>query len=608
MPVVDNPISEKSASTATDAVLVFLVAACLYVPFLSQQFDLNGIAEANALDTGVLFSANHMLYRPLGLLAVRFAQLLGLAVPSIRILQLFSAVGGAASIALAYVFFRGLDCSRFSSVAAALWLATTWAYWVFSTDAIYVPIAALFVAGASAAVLGQSRRWVVVAGALLGLAVATWEANVLLIPVVLVGVCLSGPRSRREMLERTGHFIWACLVPICVLYFVGAALSGIRTFRALMTWVTSHGNGIVLPMWGQFELSRVALTAKTAANSLVPFSSVTWQMAGVLVISTLLLSSVTMTERAFPRRTTVWLAGAYLAFVPFIIWWDPWEAKWFVVPNIFLGALFARLLHFVMRRRSAKGTIAAKAGITALIALSSVTNFRATVWGRRYAENPNLELSRCVASHLRADDVLLSTDWGWSGYLGYFFNRRELSVIDVSAAVGDPELASEALWQEIGQVQKSGGSAFVTDLASYPREYVEWLESQTHLRYEDLAMYQGGMAFECRGTRFRHIPAFQASNAGYGSSDRFKLSVSSNEVHVGEKYRLTISNVSRKSALVRYRLNEGPIAQFGVQLDADGSIEFDVGQTTEKGLYRFVGFHVTGDVGWISADASIRVR
>ena len=52
--------------TVVEGIIAFFVPAFSYLAFLSRRFDLNGIAEAHALDVGTLFSANHLLYRPLG--------------------------------------------------------------------------------------------------------------------------------------------------------------------------------------------------------------------------------------------------------------------------------------------------------------------------------------------------------------------------------------------------------------------------------------------------------------------------------------------------------------------------------------------------------------
>ena len=135
-----------------EGVVAFAIATSLYLPFLSRHFDLNGIAEARSLELGALFSPNHLLYRPLGLLVQDLLAAVGVPVRSIFVLQAITAVSAAAGVAFAYLFFKKLAGSRMVAAAGALWLGTTWAYWAYSTDAIYIPVAAMF-AGAALASL-----------------------------------------------------------------------------------------------------------------------------------------------------------------------------------------------------------------------------------------------------------------------------------------------------------------------------------------------------------------------------------------------------------------------------------------------------------------------
>lgn len=49
----------------------------------------------------------------------------------------------------------------------------------------------------------------------------------------------------------------------------------------------------------------------------------------------------TVRWRHLPYRQLVWIGATYALFLPFIIWWDPYEPKWFVVPNLFLATTIA---------------------------------------------------------------------------------------------------------------------------------------------------------------------------------------------------------------------------------------------------------------------------
>src|SRR6185503_9983376 len=89
-----------AGSTALESGIAGLLALGLYLPFLSVQYDTNGIAEAVALEAGQLVNKNHMLYRPLGLLIYRALQHFGYAGNSLLVLQTLNAVCGAVGIGL----------------------------------------------------------------------------------------------------------------------------------------------------------------------------------------------------------------------------------------------------------------------------------------------------------------------------------------------------------------------------------------------------------------------------------------------------------------------------------------------------------------------------
>ena len=51
--------------------LVVALGLCLYLPLLTRNYDINGLAEAAAVESGNpvdLWNPNHMLYRPVGYL------------------------------------------------------------------------------------------------------------------------------------------------------------------------------------------------------------------------------------------------------------------------------------------------------------------------------------------------------------------------------------------------------------------------------------------------------------------------------------------------------------------------------------------------------------
>src|SRR5579883_2124749 len=81
--------------------VVTVLALGLYLPFLSIQYDPNGLVEAMSVENGPFLNKNHMLYRPLGLMAWRTLGRLGYSGNSLPVLQAIDAVAGALGVGFA---------------------------------------------------------------------------------------------------------------------------------------------------------------------------------------------------------------------------------------------------------------------------------------------------------------------------------------------------------------------------------------------------------------------------------------------------------------------------------------------------------------------------
>jgi len=66
--------------------LIVFIGLCLYLPLLTQNYDINGLAEAAAVQSGGavdLWNPNHMLYRPVGYFVQKSLAAIGLVFDSI---------------------------------------------------------------------------------------------------------------------------------------------------------------------------------------------------------------------------------------------------------------------------------------------------------------------------------------------------------------------------------------------------------------------------------------------------------------------------------------------------------------------------------------------
>jgi hypothetical protein len=92
------------------------------------------------------------------------------------------------------------------------------------------------------------------------------------------------------------------------------------------------------------------------------------------------------------------------------------------------------------------------------------------------------------------------------------------------------------------------------------------------------------------------------------NSSLYRLTVSATEVVAGVGYTLQVIGISDVEVRIAYRLDDGPLQSFSARLDREGRVEFDVSHHTRKGLYRFVGFTISGQRDWFRTDATLLVR
>ncbi len=174
-------------SAAVGAALASLIGLIIYLPLLSRRYDLNGIAEAAAVEAGGrnLAPPNHMLFRVTGAMLYESLRVAGFQGRATDILQVLTTLCGAASLGLAFLTFRNLSEDSTVALIASLFLGTSWAYWVYSTDISYITPAAMFVSGALAW-LTRARFKALSPSAAVGigifgaLAILFWQANVFL--------------------------------------------------------------------------------------------------------------------------------------------------------------------------------------------------------------------------------------------------------------------------------------------------------------------------------------------------------------------------------------------------------------------------------------------
>ncbi|OAN48579.1 hypothetical protein A6A03_07330 [Chloroflexus islandicus] len=492
----------------------------LYLPFGSIQHDLNGVAEAMAIARGGndIFRPNHMLYGIIGRFAYTTAQTLGYAGPVDPILKFITALAGATTIGLASLALRRLSATPSGALLGIALLALSWAQWSFSTDIYYIPLAAAFSAGAFASSLYPPRiATSLLTGLCCALAILTWQACVFLVPMIAISPLVNHRQQPfRDRLSAVAAIAGACGLILSLCYLsVAFFVYGYRDLTEIMSWLANYG-GARLPVWGTWSPDRIVPAGISAIASIIPLWSgigLRRLLSGSLPIDKIpaLLSLLALLGGAgmsiwlavrrhhLPYRQLVWLGATYALFVPFIIWWDPYEPKWFVVPNLFLAAAIA----VVWGSPALPRPTTILAGVCVL--LIGWGNFQAAIWPRATVPNPNLETAACVAQHLRTGDLLIETDWSFGGYLNYFYGCDTVSLIDLSARVNDDSALVAAIADVIRERQTRGGRVFIEDLDSYGPAQQAWFFTHTGVAHTALHSFPQQPAFVCANRRFEQL-------------------------------------------------------------------------------------------------------
>jgi hypothetical protein len=486
--------------------LITIIALGLYLPFLSIQYDTNGILEASAVESRALFDKNHMLYRPLGFICYRLAQSFGYAGNSYFILQVLNAFCGALGVGLAYLVFRRQTNDRAAAIFGAALLATSYVYWFFSTDVFYITLAAVLAAGSLAcASLGSSTRWAVAAGVFAAFSMLTWQASMFLVPAVLLLFAIDR-RPLRDFITFAGGAVVIAVPAYVVLAF---SSNGLMSPLNLWRWFTSYGARLSLPMWGAWGWDRVEIGAKTALTSIVALPLGIWPnqitkstQLGRIAVDIGLVAFFCLLILAFikARGRSFWFLLGYLFFMPFIIWWDPFPTNWFFIPNMFLAGFLASSLRSTLHVKFSSLVLC---GCVLAIAIA---NFVTTIRPRHARLGPNRELASCVAEHMKSTDLFLAAQWGWFEYIPYVHHRTALNFINETVYFGTKEKMLDGVKQIVVETQRNGGEVYIEDPQNFESSYVQWLEEQTRLNRSDLAEFGGTFAFQCANRAIQKLP------------------------------------------------------------------------------------------------------
>jgi hypothetical protein len=488
-----------------DVLLVSGIGAAVYLLLIGINWDANGIAMAQIAENGWLAWPNHMLFETTGAIGIKIGALFGRPLkPAYPLFQVLTAVYGGLALGVLVATARRLGADRLQSIAGAVWLGSTFAFWRWSTHVAYVNLAVL-VAGLAVFLVwkkGSARRAALV-GIVTALAVLVWQANVFLLPIVLLGSWLHS--ETKSFAYRNSLVLFASFTStITIAYALMLLYVGRWELDYIITFLTTHGVGGTSPMWGKWGWDRLPVLLKTWIQSIAgtgPQHS-GWFVASWASAVFILIPFASLFKRR-DRRASLFCLFGIVAYLPFIAWWDPSETKWLLLPNLFL-TLFAAVSWSALNSRRFPYTRHLPVVAAGLLFLSNL--FLHAVPAHTEMSQA-VQTGECVAAKLKPSDLYVSTDWDFDGYMSYRYQTDTISMIGIADGLKYDKTATfDAVAEKVANRMRSGASVYAVDpLLAEPVRFAV-LNNTLGITPSELdQLLPGELAFTCPGWPIRKV-------------------------------------------------------------------------------------------------------
>jgi hypothetical protein len=437
-----------------------------------HTFDaLSYILDVDRKPLRELFHPHHLAYGPLGALIRACLDLVGRDMSAEVPLQIVNSLAGAIGLGLWSVAALRAGAGRLATLAGALLIGWSYAYWYYAVEVEVYTIAALFLSAALILLVELGRRPRIDLALGLGLlqaaAVLFHQTNVLLsVPALLVFV----PGMSRAIdsidLRRRLLLIGAYAVPLLVLVggaylFVGVGVSGLSTWAALRAWMA----GYTTTGWWGGPIGRDSW--QDLGQGL---SETLMQPGGAAVGLILLVLPAVRWKRLVdaPRRLVLACLAWLLVYGGFFFWWEPDNIEFWIASLPPFGLLLA-----LAATPSGDGDRREHwpSAILLALALVMLTVNTGTILRRGDATR---DLQRVIAAALAergaAGDLFLVPDGVLELYLPFYAQRDSVYSLNqaLTAAAGDWPQACAAVQARIEQTLASGQRVLIAETAIRP--------------------------------------------------------------------------------------------------------------------------------------------
>jgi hypothetical protein len=496
---------------------IFTASASLFVLLRTQQYlAVDGAIRCLSvywLGRPTVAGNNHLLYFVNVFVWTKTLLLAGVNASDgfdfMRLTQWMNALAAAGTISIFWLLCWRATESMVTAWAATCAYAFSNAFLLHATSTaepmmgLFWSFASIFMVASSLS--ASSRPRLVVGGALLLLAMATYESMVLIGPAELV--LIYNWDERRSSHSRTLVLMFAtgCMLGGIIAYVPAYVLSGTTTPIAILRRFLEIGGGE--QVYGGFRASKLVNLPIGFANSVVQSVPSEYQgirallrihshdrwilltpAAVLLLVGWLVWTSRRLAyvwaELARRQRLILTCCGVALAFDIFpLIFWDPLYDKLWLQPLAVV--FFASSLVFAEWYRLHRWRLILVPD--ALLVAVIVTSGFASALKASLSSTPWLGAARQLAGTLRSSDLLVS-QWDPVSLLYASFWGNGAKVFDVAGnATVYGAKALPLLEDQVSTIKDSGGRIFFLGIIDMPDAvWKPYLEDRCHLSYHSL--------------------------------------------------------------------------------------------------------------------------
>ena len=408
---------------------------CFYV-YLSKQpvnYTYDGMVFASRIENPQtplydLFHPHHLIYTFLGRLFYLWGTAHGATWDGMVALQFFDILIGSLGILLAFHLLVRKTRDPVMATLTCLGLSFTFSYWYFSTSPgvrIFAAVTPLLTWYLLTYLKDQKPLFAIVIGLAHALAVLGHQTNLLLIPAFLGGIACIREYSFTQRFRASIYYLLTLTAGVLTAYaFVGRFIYMHKTFESWIYWVFAYFH---VQQWGGyqsaagFEQGKFAMVQAFLAKS-HPYdelaSPFTFEFVQNLFVNTIfvLMAFLLIRFKLFWQnyRQTMWVGVCWVgAFVPFFLWWEPWNIEFWVSSTIPCWLLIGVTASALSQRWTNPVLHVANRGLVILAGVGLITllylyNFHASVRQTAVLRSPK-PLMEAVDWKVRKDDLLILT-------------------------------------------------------------------------------------------------------------------------------------------------------------------------------------------------------